>query len=484
MITINTRLGEISGLKRGSVFHFRGIRYGEAPIGQRRFLPPVAASGWQGIFDGAAFGNRAMQPTPAEMPDPDARGKVDEDCLFLNIVTPSVEGSDRPVLVWIHGGSFTGGSANDCDGSALAEQGDVVVVAINYRLGLLGFLDLSDYGAELAGSASNGIRDQILALEWVRDNIADYGGNPGNVTIFGNSAGGTSVNCLLASPAADGLYHKAIAHSASVANIPPNNLPPRLSAHLGIEEPELIDALRTMSGEDLLAAQAAIGSNDAHCLDGTVITRSISQAIDECGSAGVPLIAGCNRNEGTVFSAGMTGESLQRTLGRMLAKETMGGGDPTEYLEALKAAYPEDTPKAHFERIWVDLFRRPSVYTTEMATAAGSGGWLYRFDLVSSRYPEFGAAHGTEVAFTFNTYANPEAADQAFHDAEDPAVRRLALNWSNTIIAFARTGNPNDAGLPEWPRYSSDDRRSMILDSSPRIANDLDAKHQVLWGDR
>ncbi len=483
MATIATRLGTITGLDYRNVHVFRGIRYAEAPTGDRRFLPPVAASGWLGTFDATAFPNRAMQPASADILGPSAPGEIDEDCLFLNIVTPSVEGSHRPVLVWIHGGAFTMGTGNECDGSVLAEQGDVVVVTINYRLGLFGFLDLSNQGDEFPGSASNGFRDQILALEWVRDNIADYGGDPDNVTIFGESAGGTSVHCLLAAPSADGLYHRAIAHSASVPNTPSDDLTPRLSAQLEVEESGLIDALRAMSAEDLLAAQNTLGATNAHSIDGTVITRSTNEAILDRGGAGVPLIAGTNRDEGTLFSSLMPDESTYGVVGAMLASETMDGEDPTEYIEALKAAYPQDSPKTHYERIWVDLFRRPCIRTTERATVAGPGGWLYRFDLASTLQPELGATHASEIAFTFNAFANPEADPRSFHDPNDPAVRRLAEQWSNTVIAFARTGNPNGAGLPEWPRYSADDRRSMILDANPRVEPDIDAKHRTLWGD-
>lgn len=486
MAAITTRLGKVDGLSKGNIQAFRGIRYAEPPTGERRFLPPVAASGWEGTLDGTAFPNRAMQPPSADILGPGAPGEIREDCLFLNITTPSVEGSHRPVLFWIHGGAFTMGSANEYDGSVLADQGDVVVVTINYRLGLFGFLDLSQQGDEFAGSASNGFRDMILALEWVRDNIADYGGDPGNVTIFGESAGGSAVHCLLAAPSADGLYHKAIAHSASVANTPPNDLTSRLAAQLGVEQSGLVDALRAMSAEDVLAAQITLGASGGASVDGTVITRSTNEAIVDRGAAGVPLIAGTNHDEGTLFTAINPDTSTYEFVGSMLARGTMDGADPAQYIEALKAAYPEDSPRAHYERIWVDMFRRPCIGTAERATAAGPGGWLYRFDLPATLAygdAELGATHACEIAFTFNTYANAKAVGLAFHDGNDPVVCRLAEQWSNTVIAFARTGDPNGAGLPEWPRYSAADRRCLILDDVPRVEGDLDVKHRKLWGD-
>lgn len=482
MATITTRLGKITGIDDGKVRTFLGVRYAEPPIGERRFLPPVAVSPWQGTFDAATHPNRAIQAPQAGILGPGPPGETDEDCLFLNIVTPSVDGNHRPVLFWIHGGAFTMGSANEYDGTVLAEQGDVVVVTINYRLGPFGFLNLSAHGDEFAGSASNGFRDQILALEWVHDNIADYGGDPGNVTIFGESAGGSSVHCLLAAPSADGLYHKAIAHSASIANMPANDLTPGLVATLGIEEPELVDTLRAMSAEDLLG----LGTGGGSGIDGTVITRSTYDAIIDRGAAGVPLIAGTNHDEGTLFTAINPDPSTYEPMGKMLATATMDGADPTAYIEALRTAYPEDSPKTIYERIWVDMFRRPCIGTTERATATGPGGWLYRFDLPASAAfggTKLGATHACEIAFTFNKFAGPSAGGPAFHDGNDPVVRRLAEQWSNTIIAFARTGSPNGAGLPEWPRYSTDDRRCLILDDNPRVEDDLDAKHRKLWGD-
>lgn len=483
MVTINTALGEITGIEKDNVLTFRGVRYAESPAGKNRFLPPVPASKWEGVNDATQFPNRCYQPPTADILGPPAPGEESEDCLFLNIATPSVTGDPRPVLFWIHGGSFTMGSANEYNGSVLAAQGNVVVVTINYRLGLLGFLDLSSYGDEYAGSASNGIRDQICALKWVRDNIADYGGDPDNVTIFGESAGGASVHCILAAPSADGLYHRAIAHSPGTANTPPDDLTPVLSAHLGVDQKDLAEKLKSMKGSEILAAQIAANVSGGSVIDGTVITRSTNDAVLERGENMVPLIAGSNHDEGTLFTTIMPDENIYGFMGPILASMTMAGNDPTTYISALKEAYPEDDAKTHYERIWVDMFRRSSIQSTERATKAGPGGWLYRFDLPSN-IPGLGATHASEISFTFNNYANPDEIQLGFYDREDPVVKELALKWSNTIIAFAKTGDPNGAGLPLWPKYSEEDRQTLILDDNPRVESDLDELHQKLWGDR
>jgi para-nitrobenzyl esterase len=485
MTTIDTRLGRINGIDKTGLLAFRGIRFAESPTDERRFLPPVPASSWQDTYDATEFPNRSMQAPSPEVLGPSPPGKTDEDCLFLNIVTPSIDGNHRPVLFWIHGGGFTIGSANEYDGSVLAGQGDVVVVTINYRLGLLGFLDLSACGEVFAGSASNGFRDQILALEWVRDNIADYGGDPGNVTIFGESAGGSSVHGLLAAPSADGLYHRAIAHSPGTANIPSQDQTVLLADRLGVEREGLVEKLREMSAADILALQIESGiSGGGLCIDGSVITRSTNDAILDRGTAGVPLIAGSNLNEGTLFTSINPDPSTYGPMGQLLAGSTMAGDDTTAYIEALKSAHPGDGPREIYERIWVDMFRRSSTESTARATVAGPGGWLYRFDMQSQMTVgdvRLGATHAAEISFTFNIYNSPDAVGLAFYDRNDPAVRQLAEMWSNTVIAFARTGDPNGAGLPEWPRYSKDDRRCLILDEDPRVEGDLDEKHRKIW---
>ena len=355
-LTVQTRLGEIRGIRKGGVLHFRGIRYAAPPVEERRFLPPLPSSPWTGTYDATAFPNRAMQPDMAVLGEP--VGATSEDCLFLNIVTPAAEGAGRPVLFWIHGGGFVNGSANEYDGSVLAARGDVVVVTVNYRLGLFGFLDLSAFGDAFAGSASNGLRDQVLALEWVRDNIADYGGDPDNVTIFGESAGGHSVHALLAAPSADGLYHKAIAHSPGTANQPPPDVATPLVDALGCRPDQLVEKLRAMSADELLGVQGTVPGVGGG-VDGTVVTRSTDDAISARGERGVPLIAGTNRDEGKFFTALYAAfDPGFAPPNEGLARSITEGGDPSAYLAALKAAHPgADAIEIH-ERVWGDMFRK------------------------------------------------------------------------------------------------------------------------------
>lgn len=486
MTTITTRLGKVRGIDKGNVKSFLGLRFGNPPTGENRFLAPVAAPPWEGTFDGTHHPNRPMQAQIPGTLGQKVPGNLDEDCLFLNVVTPSIEGDHRPVMVWIHGGGFGAGTANEYDGRVLARQGDVVVVTINYRLGPFGFLDLSALGDEFAGSGSNGFRDMILALQWIHDNIADYGGDAGNVTIFGESAGGAAVLALLGAPSADGLFHKAIANSPGGPKAPAGDRTPSLAKKLGVDRSKLADALRAMSAAELQAAGIAIGAG----VDGTVITRSSNQAILDRGASGIPLIAGYNQNEGTLFTPGddIPDTDTERYDGgnRAIASGLLNGADPTTYIEGLKATYPDAPPKAIHERIFVDMFRRPSIQAAEQSTQAGPGGWLYRFDLPSTRKHNgkyVGATHACEMAFTFNAFADPDCSVFVFHDREDPVAVRLAEQWSNTLIAFARTGDPNGAGLPHWRRYTEGKRGCMVLDETSRIEDDPDATHRKLWGD-
>jgi para-nitrobenzyl esterase len=478
--SVKTRMGDITGLSNEKSLAFLGIPYAMSPEDEGRFKAPQSAQPWTDNLDATTFPNICIQnPPPALLGDLN-NVQQSEDCLFLNIFSPSVQGASRPVLVWIHGGSFTGGSANDYDGSVLAEQGDVVVVTINYRLGVLGFLDLSSLGEKFRGSGSNGIRDQIQALKWVRDNIADYGGDSGNVTIFGESAGGQSVMAIMASPSADGLYHKAIEHSGGEVHLALRDATESLTDYFSVGREALVDLLQNASTQTLLEVQGGLEWGGGGRIDGHVVTRSISEAIIERGQQGVPLIAGSNRDEGTLFSMiipwfmyGPIGEAVAENIDKRI--------DGKEYVNALKMAYPEDSRTETFERIWKDLLVRGGINAAVQASAAGVGGWLYRFDLPVQRLPDAGATHAAEIAFTFNQFVRDLPPTAYWYDAKGPIVRKLALDWSNTVIMFAKTGNPNGAGLPLWPRYTAETRQTMVLDNNPRVVSNLHKKDIDRW---
>jgi len=491
MVTWQTGLGTIEGIDGDGVVEWRGIRYAEAPVGERRFLPPRRTGAWEGTHDGTRWGQRAVQnPTPAALGG-DGPGEMGEDCLVVNVTAPAdvLDGGEpRPVLVWIHGGAFTIGSGNDYPAHELARREGLVVVTVGYRLGALGFLDLSPLDADLAGSANHGIADQIAALGWVHDHVADFGGDPGRVTIAGESAGAISVMSILASPSADGLYHRAMANSTGGFR------PAEASAHvLGLFDASipgdapLLDRLRAASTEQLLAAQVAAGMGFGSSIDGTIVTRTMDEAVARASAAGVPLLIGSNAAEGTLFHAVAGGNAeVFDLLTAGLPLAITGGGDVERYLARLVEVDPalgaDDGGVARNLKVWNDFFRRPAVASAAVATEHGAGGWLYRFDLPSTAFGgALGATHASEIAFTFDWLAGDgPLPGWTFHERTD-AARSVAHAWSSAVARFVRTGDPNGPGLPEWPRYAADDRRVLIIDDPLRVDVDPDEADRKLW---
>ena len=477
MSILQTRLGQIRGVDHRGCRVYLGVRYGEPP---KRFHSPVMAGGWEGVWEANEFPNRAMQEDKAGMLGQRIYGALSEDCLFMNIYTPGQRSSGLvPVMVWIHGGGFRGGSGNEYDGSVLAPQGNVVVITLNFRVGAFGHLDLSDQGPEFEGSASNGFKDMILALNWIRQNIEDYGGDPGNVTIFGESSGGSSVLGLLGAPAADCLFHKAIAHSATAAYRPSEDQSAAIADRLKIDADACAEHLMSMTAEEIVRS----GLPAAITVDGSVITKSTADAIKARGEAGVPLIAGTNAREGTLYTLGKDeAQDYYPSLNDYLATDMLYGENPAWYQAALREFYFEASEGSIHEMIWTDMFRKICMDVAQLSALQGAGGWLYRFDLAPS-LPEtkhFGATHSSEMAFTFNAFGNPDTPSRIFHDRRDPVVKDLALKWSGTLIEFVRTGDPNGAGLPEWRIYD-DSRSCLILDEYCYIADDPDKRHREFW---
>ena len=419
-VTLSSRLGEIVGKRQGEVLHFVGVRYAEPPVGERRFLPPVVSAPWSDTRDATHLPNRCMQPAFDETPDGSAGG-TSEDCLFLNIVTPSVEGPPRPVLVWIHGGGFALGSANEYDGSMLAAQGDVVVVTINYRLGLLGFLDLSPLGEEFAGSASNGFRDQILALEWGarqhrglrRRSRQRHGLRRIRRGSLRACAAGSAVR-RRALPQGHRPQSRHRQHAPRRSSDPAG---PRVGAR-GRRTP------RAPARDVRRGVPGRAGCGRHRCRGGWTEPSSRVPPTPpslERGAQGVPLIAGTNRDEGTLFSVGFD-PATHGASERRVARFVTAGADSAPYLNALAATYPDAEPKEIHERIWGDMFRKAAIDSTERATAAGPGGWLYRFDLPASAQwqgLDLGMPHGAEIPFTFNRFNSAHPGGVMFHDPND-----------------------------------------------------------------
>ena len=467
--------GTVLGKLSGGATAFLGLPFAAPPVGDLRWMPPQPVQPTDDSLDATIHADRCYQPPyPEILGDVPSPGALSEDCLYLNVHTPAVAGKRRPVMFWIHGGAYLQGSANDFDGSVLAAENDVVVVCVNYRLGIFGYLDLSRFGPAFAGSANLGCQDQIAALRWVKDNIHAFGGDPDNVTVFGESAGGGSVMALLAAPAAEGLFHKAIALSPGPVNYAPHDGIKRLTEFLEIGEDRLLDKLRSMSGQELSELQLLAGLIPAASVDGEVVTRRTHQAVAEAPGIDIPLILGTTKDEGTLLAPFMDYQAALAVLPRevVLCEET------AEYIESLEGSI--GSREEVLEQIVFDMFRSNVL---RVAEHSGDGVWVYRFDVPTIvNDGALGATHGSTTPFIFNAYGAELDMLCKFHDPSDGDVRGLSRSWSAMLARFARTGDPNGEGWPDWPTYKTPFRSCLIVDRQLRIEADPDREQRRWYG--
>ncbi len=424
---------------------FRGIPYAAPPVGELRWRVSAAAPAWGGVRGAREAGPACPQPRAPEWGDV---GVTSEDCLYLDVWRPAgvVAGADLPVMVWIHGGAFLIGSGSLplYDGAALARR-DAIVVSINYRLGLLGFLSHPALSAEQGGASGNyGLLDQIAALRWVERNIAAFGGDPGNVTVFGESAGGLSILALMASPLADGLFDKAIVQSGAGLSVFP---PVRQAEAAGAawaaasgHADATADDLRGLSVDQVLAGQTFIGP----VVDGAVLWRSPGDAFARGEQARIPLIIGSNS-----FEASLT------FLNEPFARAAVG-----EAYDVLLAQYAEREPvdEARLTLIGELFGVQPARVIAAQQQQAGVPSYLYYFDQVDAarRGSLHGAPHGGELAYLFGApLTSPDG------DRWDEADRRVSRAMIGYWTAFARTGDPNHDGAPRWEAMQDANGRAL-----------------------
>jgi len=472
--------GQLEGRRAGGVESFLGIPFAKPPTGALRFCPPQPAAPWRGVRAADAFGGSAPQNAlDAGMLPGMQVGRQNEDCLFLNVYTPAADAGRRPVLVWIHGGAFTIGSGSQAiyDGSRLARRGDAVVVTINYRLGALGFLDLEPRFGD-GWSCNLGLLDQIEALAWVRENIDRFGGDPGNVTIFGESAGGMSVGTLLGCPAARGLFHRAIPQSGAAHNTHDRETAGRVVDFFLRELGSAgASALRDAPVERLLAAQlqcmmrvSELGvllafqptSGDA------VLSEPPLAAVRAGSAAGVPLLIGTTRDEWRLF------EWMDPALAALddagFAARVAQRVDPAAapaLAESYRKQAPGDGPVDHFVAFETDrVFRVPAA---RLADAQSAHAPVYGYEF-AWRSPALrgalGACHAVELPFVFGTL---DAPGMDRFSGSGPDAERLSAAVMDAWIAFARAGDPHHAGIPLWPRHDPATRPTLVFDREPRV---------------
>jgi para-nitrobenzyl esterase len=482
---VETAAGRVRGATRAGIHIFKGVRYGASTGGRNRFMPPVAPNTWSGVRDALDYG--------ASAPQSRALPAKSEDCLFLNVWTPGLgDGGRRPVMVWLHGGGFRAGSGSSrtYDGVNMCTAGDVVLVTINHRLNIFGSAYLAELaGSDFAASGCVGMLDIIASLEWVRDNIEAFGGDPNAVTIFGESGGGRKVSTLLAMPGAKGLFHRAIIESGAILRVRNPRDATReaelLLAEVGLR-PNQAHELQMVPTDTLFEASLAVTNGfepeervvgmtlHTPVLDGKAIPAHPFDPTASAISADVPVIVGYNRTEETIswqnreMPLDMTdGELLDRVALR-LASDSVA----PRVIEAYRDAYPGARPWDLYILICTDHPR--GMYARELAARktalGGAPAWLYRFDWDMGG--ELKTPHALEIRFVFDNVDHFET--RLFDLPGSAASRALASKMSAAWMAFARTGFPNTPDLPTWPAYSADTREAMLFNNESRIVRDHD----------
>jgi para-nitrobenzyl esterase len=506
---VETTAGKVRGFTRNGIHTYKGIPYGGTTAGKNRFMPPVKAEPWAGVRSSMHFGSVCPNPPRDGWKSDETSfmfewddGQPGEDCLRVNIWTPGTDNRKRPVMVWLHGGGFSAGSGQELksyDGESLAHRGDVVVVSLNHRLNVFGHLDLSQFGGQdFAASGNVGMLDIEFALGWVRDNIANFGGDPGKVMIFGQSGGGGKVGTLMAMPSAKGLFHRAAIQSGSMLRVGERDDSAKLAAavmdELGIAHTDMAK-LQSLPVETLLPAALAAqrkafprppGPPDfrrmartlgwAPVVDGKVIPAQIFDPEAPAVSADVPLLVGTVLNE---FVTGIGNpDAFAMTSDQVVEKVKAVYGEKTgEIIDTFRASHPGAKPFSLYSVIMTSAVRGSAVKQATRKAALGKApAYLYWFTwqtpILEGRPMAF---HCSELSFCFNNTDRCETMTGG-----GARARALGARVSDAWLNFARKGDPNHAGLPQWPAFSAEKVPTMILDDRCQMKNDPDGAERRL----
>lgn len=497
---VKTTNGQIQGYARRGIIKFKGIPYAAPPIGDLRFKPPASVEPWEGVREALEYSPIAPQPPAAiESMFGEERDQNEAECLTLNVWTSTLEDEKRPVLFFIHGGGFVTGTGASLDGSRLVSRGDVVVVSINYRLGSLGFLYMPDTPD---ATANVGLLDMVAALEFVRDNIANFGGDPDNVTIFGESAGGFAVASLLAAPAAKGLFHRAIPQSGAAHPLGFNanagrKVHDRLVEKLGLEKGD-IGALREIPAEDIIKAQIAITGQDegefgtgrplslGPVVDKAVLPSHPLDAVRNGYAQDIDLLVGSNLDETKLWN--MWNPKADEISESAVFKGVNGiinltGNDESKTRELIEIyGQKRKTPRDLMDAVSTDyMFRIPSVLLAEAQSEHRDHTYMYLFAWQNPmRGGKYGAMHALELAFVFGVLLPKEI---AIFPRKTEETQALSEAMMDTWISFARDGNPNNGNIPEFPRYDSEKRATIIFDKKIEIVDDPYGDERAAWAD-
>ena len=491
-LLIPTDNGLVRGIVANGVRTWRGIPYAAPPVGELRLRAPRPPDRWNGVLDGSAFGSAPPQSRNPSLTGSRRRAPMDEDCLTLNVSAPLEPATDRlPVLVYFYGGAFSSGSATvkTYRGSHLVRTGEALYVSLNYRIGALGFMDFSSFSGPGRTFDSNlGLRDQVAALEWVRDNIGNFGGDPENVTIFGESAGGISVTSLMCIPSAKGLFHQAYAQSPAPSSAYSRELHAAWARDLlhilKVPVSDAADALSTLPAADLVGAThlltSKIGPADkpgslsvSPVIDGDFLPEHPIDVFMKGNSAPVPLVLGTMAREGALFAKIV--DILPSTPDRI--EKMFAGTDPAALARVL-AAYPGYPSHERSVEISGDLvFWYPSTVVAESHSLVAPT-WSYRYDFATPMMNllGFGATHAMDVPVMFGETREPITRALSILGGA-AALKELSARFQGTLLSLAKTGSPG----PDWPHYEPVERRTRIFDREDRIESDPFPERRRAW---
>jgi para-nitrobenzyl esterase len=496
---VDTTSGKVVGYERNGIQTFKGIPYAESTAGANRFMPPVKVKSWSGVRSSRQYGNVAPQaPRSGWANDEEAfmfswdDGVQGEDCLRINVWTPAVnDGKRRAVMVWLHGGGFSAGSSQElqsCDGENLARR-DVVVVSLNHRLNVLGYLNLARYGDHFASSANLGMLDIVAALEWVRDNIERFGGDPATVTLFGQSGGGGKVGTLMGMPAASGLFHRAIVQSGSMLRAgseeKSGELADLIVTELGLSHSTIQQIQSLPFGKLIQACTQVLDRRNASrkadmlgfspIVDGKILPSHPFDPQASELSANVPMIIGSTLNEFiTAINHPEYEQMTEAELGQRVRE--MHGDRTSAIIEAFKQRTPYASPFELWSRIGASRVRQAALAQATAKSALGkAGAYLYWFTwqtpIFSGRPRAF---HCAEIPFVFD---NTDRCDSMTGGGAQ--ARALAAVMSEAWLRFARTGDPNHPHMPRWDAFSPDHKQTMMFDNETMQMNGPDAAEQA-----
>ncbi|WP_261512410.1 carboxylesterase/lipase family protein [Chryseobacterium paludis] len=487
---VSTQYGKVHGAVENGIAVWKGIPYAQAPINQLRFKAPKPPQSWSGIKDTTAFSAIAPQISPEALKE-----QTSEDCLFLNIWSPAADNSKRPVLFWIHGGAFVTGSGSTpaYNGASFAKTGNVVVVTINYRLGPFGFLYTKDLVDNDLFDSNNGLRDQLAALEWVKENIAAFGGDPENITIFGESAGGASVVNQLGSPLSKGLFHKAIAQSPCSSCIYTDTKTAtqwtiRFLKILGLGPSELTKLIH-IPVDTLLKASTQLIEEMTELVPGNIVFQPIvgddmlplrpEQSVVEGLGSQVPLIVGSNEDEGTMFALLPVPKIMP--VNDTLINIYLEQNYPNTASE-IKEAYREIPADLRPIKMGGDASIWMPAVTIATAMLDSNPVFMYRFRWASDYLRTSGLCsfHSLEIPFAFGNLQSDDVVE-TLKGSDEKEIQNLSQTMQQAWLNFAHTGNPNKSEINNWPLYNKKTRASLVFDKEVVVENDIEAEVRKAW---